>query len=478
MNNSEQLQRLYSRLSRRDIEEFYAGYQLWLAEQRLAVLQAEIQALRLQIEQNAERLRQLQPPEGVVSLLAALREWGVSDVVLLDRLCERGEEWLQAMFRRLDTCRRLGLFDGDYTRWCEHALEGAYDWLDSIEEGTTPVAEMLALAEDAALAAREEDGTEDELTEDEFLRRLLREEATAGSLPAIAPAEVVLVDGSEPAAVASPATPEQIAPAEVVPLPEEEALRTTEAEPASEAAIAEASGDQRDGAAEAETLESTDEGPQPSDTSGTLAAEAGLEQSISSLAEPAMREHVSCAANEATVVSEAEENQRVEREDAAERHLPLVEQERESSPGETFYEFSAAGSNGVVSTAEEVIWPEEPSLSFSADEIAARARAGLEDHEDDGTAEEVSQLAAEAQAQSDASAEAEEAAPAELDEQPREEEEQSAQEPAKSEGTGDPRETATVTGEAIRTREDEEEDTAAELHFWQRIFGRHGVELD
>lgn len=135
MNNSEQLLHLYSRLSRRDIEEFYAGYQLWLAEQRLAVLQAEIQALRQQIEQNAERLRQLQPPEAVLNLLTTLRASGVSDVVLLDRLCERGEEWLQAMFRRLETCQRLGLFDGDYTRWCEHALEGAYDWLDSIEEG-------------------------------------------------------------------------------------------------------------------------------------------------------------------------------------------------------------------------------------------------------------------------------------------------------------------------------------------------------
>src|SRR5579875_3180490 len=144
MNNSEQLQRLYSRLSRRDIEEFYAGYQLWLAEQRLAVLQAEIQALRQQIEQNAERLRQLQPPEGVLKLLTALREWGVNDIALLDRLCERGESWLQAMFRRLDTCRRLGLFDGDYTRWCEHALEGAYDWLDSIEEGAALVTESSA----------------------------------------------------------------------------------------------------------------------------------------------------------------------------------------------------------------------------------------------------------------------------------------------------------------------------------------------
>ncbi|GER83210.1 hypothetical protein KTAU_18470 [Thermogemmatispora aurantia] len=479
MNNSEQLQRLYSRLSRRDIEEFYAGYQLWLAEQRLAVLQAEIQALRQQIEQNAERLRQLQPPEGVVNLLTALREWGVSDVVLLDRLCERGEEWLQAMFHRLDTCRQLGLFDGDYTRWCEHALEGAYDWLDSIEEGTLPAAEMLAPAESAALAACEEDGTEDELTEDEFLRRLLREEATAGSLPAIAPAEVVLVDGSEPAAVASPVTAEQAeqaAPAEVVPLSEKEVLQATEAELASGAAIAEAPADQSDGATEAETLERTGEGLLPSDTAETLASEAGLEQPCSSLAEPAMREYASDATNEATLVSESAENQELESEDGAEGRLSSAEQEKmESSPEGAFYEFSPAGSPEVISTAEEVIWPEEENLLFSAGGDATSAE--LEGDENGGDTAEVSQLAAEAQVQSDAPAEAEAAALVELDEQPQEEEEQSAQVPARSEGTSDASETVTRAGEAIRVREDDE-DTAAELRFWQRIFGRHGVELD
>jgi hypothetical protein len=335
---------------------------------------------------------------------------------------------------------------------------------------------MLAPAESAALAACEEDETEDQLTEDEFLRRLLHEEATAGSLPAIAPAEVVLVDGSEPAAVASPVTPEQAAPAEVVPLSEMEALQATEARLASGTAIAEAPADQGDGAAEAETLERTGEGLQPSDAAETLASEAGLEQPFSSLAEPAMREYASGATSEATLVPEPEENQELESEGGVEGRLSSGEQEKmESSPEGAFYEFSPAGSPEVISTAEEVIWPEEENLLFSAGGNAAGSE--LEDDENGGDRAEVSQLAAEAQVQSDAPAEAGTAALAELDEQPQEEEEQSAQEPARSEGTSDSSETVTRAGEAIRMREDDE-DTAAELRFWQRIFGRHGVELD
>ncbi|WP_069803091.1 hypothetical protein [Thermogemmatispora onikobensis] len=475
MNNSEQLLHLYSRLSRRDIEEFYAGYQLWLAEQRLAVLQAEIQALRQQIEQNAERLRQLQPPEGVLNLLTTLRAWGVSDVVLLDRLCERGEEWLQAMFRRLETCQRLGLFDGDYTRWCEHALEGAYDWLDSIEEGTLLAAETATQAGTGSrtLAESEEGDLDNGLSEDEFLRRLLSEEATAGSLPAIVPAEVVVVDGAE-APVVEPSTSEQATPAEVVPLSEEEIFLATEAGLAGGAATAEGPGGQEEAAPEVETRESTVE----SEMSETSLSEAPLEQLPSSLAEPAMREYVGSAVDGATTASD--ENHDLTNEEGAEkRERPSVEQETDHALAGAFYEFSAAGSPEGASVREEVIWPEGEDRSAGeaadrsdpADEVAVEPGC-----ESNGEEPELSEVAAEVEVEGSAAAadETRAAALADLEEpEPPQAEEQMQARPEtvkKDEGEDDPNETVGI--------EEGEEDTAAELRFWQRIFGRHSVELD
>lgn len=49
---------------------------------------------------------------------------------LLDRMVEQGEDWLMLTMRRLDHFERTGLAPKDYSTWCEHALSGAYDWID------------------------------------------------------------------------------------------------------------------------------------------------------------------------------------------------------------------------------------------------------------------------------------------------------------------------------------------------------------
>jgi hypothetical protein len=49
---------------------------------------------------------------------------------LLDRMVEQGEDWLMLTMRRLDHFERTGLAPKDYSTWCEHALGGAYDWID------------------------------------------------------------------------------------------------------------------------------------------------------------------------------------------------------------------------------------------------------------------------------------------------------------------------------------------------------------
>jgi hypothetical protein len=203
----EELQHLYARLNRQEVEEFFAGYQLWQARQRMAILQAQIEGLQRQIADNAERMRQVQPAPEALQALTALREYGVSDLALLDRLLDRGVDWLLATLRHLDYCRRVGLFDGDCTRWCENALEGAYDWIDSIQEGLAP-------EEDASAASLpgEESTAEPQLTEEEFLRRLVREEGdTQAQLAAVRIAAANVPESQEPDVAVCP-------PSEVVPL--------------------------------------------------------------------------------------------------------------------------------------------------------------------------------------------------------------------------------------------------------------------
>jgi len=51
-------------------------------------------------------------------------------VDLLDRMVEQGEDWLILTMRRLDHFEKTGMSPKDYSTWCEHALSGAYDWID------------------------------------------------------------------------------------------------------------------------------------------------------------------------------------------------------------------------------------------------------------------------------------------------------------------------------------------------------------
>ena len=45
-------------------------------------------------------------------------------------MVEQGEDWLVVTMRRLDHFEKTGLAPKDYSTWCEHALGGAYDWID------------------------------------------------------------------------------------------------------------------------------------------------------------------------------------------------------------------------------------------------------------------------------------------------------------------------------------------------------------
>src|SRR5258708_3000207 len=150
-SNSHIVEEIFARLSQRDIEQFYAGYQQWHLQQQIATLQTQIDALQLQILENTEHMQEVHPSAISLATLARLQAHGVSDIDLLDRMLERGESWLDQTMQRLDYCEQLDDFiRDDYTQWCNLALEGAYDWIDSIQEPTasSPAQEPIAIEEE------------------------------------------------------------------------------------------------------------------------------------------------------------------------------------------------------------------------------------------------------------------------------------------------------------------------------------------
>jgi hypothetical protein len=163
------LSKVYSRLNQLDVEQFYVGYQWWITHQRINALQEEIDTLRSQIDENAQYMQYARPQAVALATLARLQANGVDDLDLLDRMLERGEEWLDLIMQRLDYCEQLDFIDDNYTQWCEHALEGAYDWIDSMREAevdTSPLAEA---------------SSDIEATEELLLRKLTSEEE--GEIP-------------------------------------------------------------------------------------------------------------------------------------------------------------------------------------------------------------------------------------------------------------------------------------------------------
>src|SRR5713226_497647 len=160
----DELNHIYATLNQHDVEQFYAGYQLWYTRQRITTLQEQICSLHQQISENAERLQQVQPPAVAFATLARLQANGVNEIGLLDRMLERGEEWLDLTMQRLDYCEQLDFIHDNYTQWCEHALEGAYDWIDSMRDAEVDTSALPEAPSDI------------DATEELLLRKLTSEE--------------------------------------------------------------------------------------------------------------------------------------------------------------------------------------------------------------------------------------------------------------------------------------------------------------
>jgi hypothetical protein len=134
-----QLDTVFAQLTPQEVEEFYATYQQWRLQQRINELRQRIEAAREQQAHNQQRLEETRPPAVALAALARLQSNGVSDLALLDAMLERGENWLDQTMQRLDYFEQFDDFiSDDYTKWCQGALEGAFDWIDSLRESSGP----------------------------------------------------------------------------------------------------------------------------------------------------------------------------------------------------------------------------------------------------------------------------------------------------------------------------------------------------
>ncbi len=176
---------IFAQLNQQDVEEFYAGYQYWRLQHHIQMLQIRLNNARRQILENTQHMQEAHPTAVELATLARLQANGVSDVELLDRMLERGELWLDRTMQRLDYLERLDDFiRDDYTQWCQHALEGAYDWIDSVLEGNATLQSATADTADTTdtTATTTDDVKEEDLieaTEELFLHKISADEDEA-----------------------------------------------------------------------------------------------------------------------------------------------------------------------------------------------------------------------------------------------------------------------------------------------------------
>jgi hypothetical protein len=169
---------IFAQLSQQDVEEFFNGFQYWNLQHQIEILKYRLNDVRKQITENTTRIHEFQPTAIELATLARLQSNGVSDIDLLDRMLERGESWLDRTMQRLDYLEQLDDFiRDDYTQWCQHALEGAYDWIDSVLDGNA-----LSRPSTCTASATTEDANEEELleaTEELFLQKISTDEDEA-----------------------------------------------------------------------------------------------------------------------------------------------------------------------------------------------------------------------------------------------------------------------------------------------------------
>ena len=131
MDSTTTITQLYERIPLEAMQQVADSYMAWYVQNVTKEHDSRIGALRNELEQNDKEEARLKPSAAELDAMRRLQSNNVTEVDLLDRLVEKGEEWLVLTMHRLDYFERAGLAPHDYPAWCEHALIGAYDWIDA-----------------------------------------------------------------------------------------------------------------------------------------------------------------------------------------------------------------------------------------------------------------------------------------------------------------------------------------------------------
>lgn len=122
--------KLFEQLPLEAMQQVSDSYLAWYVDRVTRSLDETIAGLRSELRENDAKEASYRPSPNELGAIERLQRSGVTGVDLLDKMVEQGEDWLMLTMRRLDHFERTGLAPKDYSTWCEHALSGAYDWID------------------------------------------------------------------------------------------------------------------------------------------------------------------------------------------------------------------------------------------------------------------------------------------------------------------------------------------------------------
>ncbi|MGE5335751.1 MAG: hypothetical protein ACM3N4_13695 [Nitrososphaerota archaeon] len=122
--------KIYEQIPLQAMQQVSESYLSWYVERVTSELDKTTAGLRSELRENDAKEASFRPSPNELAAIERLQRSGVTGMDLLDRMVEQGEDWLMLTMRRLDHFERTGLAPKDYSTWCEHALGGAYDWID------------------------------------------------------------------------------------------------------------------------------------------------------------------------------------------------------------------------------------------------------------------------------------------------------------------------------------------------------------
>jgi len=132
--------KLYEQIPLEAMQRVSESYMAWYVNRVTQQLDETMAGLRSELRDNDAKEASYRPSPNELGAIERMQRSGVTGVDLLDRMVEQGEDWLTLTMRRLDHFERTGLAPKDYSTWCEHALSGAYDWIDHerLGQSSTP----------------------------------------------------------------------------------------------------------------------------------------------------------------------------------------------------------------------------------------------------------------------------------------------------------------------------------------------------